>query len=166
MQDDQRELVRLYEELGPVVYRRCLRLLGDREAARDATQEVFVRLLQHPDKLRERTVAVPFVFAVATNHCFNRLRDDRRRSRKLEAEAADRAEHSEDPSEALAQSMLAGPLFEGVDEETRAIVAGVFAHDLERQEVAAQLGVSRKTVTRKLERFFARARELLAGGES
>src|SRR5262245_2225323 len=28
----------LYRELGPAVYRRCLRLLGDRELAQDATQ--------------------------------------------------------------------------------------------------------------------------------
>ncbi len=35
-------IVSLYRELGPVVSRRCLRLLRDREAARDATQEVFV----------------------------------------------------------------------------------------------------------------------------
>ncbi|HEY3448600.1 MAG TPA: sigma-70 family RNA polymerase sigma factor [Myxococcales bacterium] len=165
MSDEQRELVRLYEELGPVVYRRCLRLLADREAARDATQEVFVKVLQHPERSKDPVAAVPFVFAVATNHCLNHLRDGRRQALKLQAEAREPAPAPAAPAEPLLQGALGGQLFEGVDDTTRAIVEGVFGRDLERQEVAAELGVSRKTVTRKLERFFERARELLGGGE-
>ena len=43
----------LYRELGPVVYRRCLRILGDRSAAQDATQEVFIKLLSNLGRLEE-----------------------------------------------------------------------------------------------------------------
>jgi len=51
VEDPRSQAARLYRELGPVVYRRCLRLLGDRAAAEDATQEVFVKLLRDMDRL-------------------------------------------------------------------------------------------------------------------
>ena len=35
-----------YRRYGPMVRRRCQRLLGEPEAARDATQDVFVRLVR------------------------------------------------------------------------------------------------------------------------
>src|SRR5512133_2741664 len=49
----------LYRTFGPAVYRRCLKLLRDREAARDATQEVFVKLLADPERFDEVEAALP-----------------------------------------------------------------------------------------------------------
>src|SRR5262245_50201221 len=49
-------LTTLYRRYGAVIYARCTKLLGDRVAAEDATQETFMRV--HPpttivDRLRE-----------------------------------------------------------------------------------------------------------------
>lgn len=41
----------LYITHGPMVLRRCKRLLADEEAAVDAMQEVFVRALERADRL-------------------------------------------------------------------------------------------------------------------
>src|SRR5512133_1854626 len=71
-------VVALYREYGPAVYRRCVRLLGDREAAKDATQEVFVKLLRDIGKLADRETALPWIYRVATNHCLNLRRAARR----------------------------------------------------------------------------------------
>ena len=59
MEDPRSQVTRLYRELGPVVYPRCLRLLGDRAAAEDATQEVFVKLLRDMDRLKDRGPSFP-----------------------------------------------------------------------------------------------------------
>lgn len=152
----------LYREYGPTVYRRCLRLLGDREAARDATQEIFVRLVRDMGKLEARETALPWIYRVATNHCLNALRDARRRGERppdgvLEPAAAAPA----DPAERrLARQVLAR-----FDTETQAIAVGVLVDGMEREEVAGLLGISRRTVHRKLARFLERARARLAGGE-
>ena len=69
MEDPRSQAARLSRELGPVVYRRCLRLLGDRAAAEDATQEVFVKLLRDMDRLKDRETVLPWVYRVAMNHC-------------------------------------------------------------------------------------------------
>ena len=78
----EQRVVSLYREYGPAVYRRCLRLLRDSEAARDATQEVFVKLLRDIEKLAARDTALPWIYRVATNHCLNLRRDARRRFRQ------------------------------------------------------------------------------------
>ena len=48
---DREEISQLYHRLGPLIYRRCLKLLANPEHARDATQEVFVRMLDLEDQL-------------------------------------------------------------------------------------------------------------------
>ncbi len=68
---------RLYQTWGPVVYRRCARLVADRAAARDATREVFVVLMREPGKLEgDPLEALAQIYRVATRCCLERLGRD------------------------------------------------------------------------------------------
>src|SRR5712675_477307 len=69
------DIAELYRTWGPAIYRRCLRLLRDTEAARDATQEAFRKALSSPEKLDDPELALPFIYRVATNHCLNERRN-------------------------------------------------------------------------------------------
>jgi RNA polymerase sigma-70 factor (ECF subfamily) len=155
--------VRLYREYGPAVYRRCVRLLQDREAARDATQEVFVKLLREAARLEERANALPWIYRVATNHCLNLLRDTRRRGEGGQAEAPERVIGGTDalPGRQLAQRVLAH-----FDPETQAIAVGVLVDGMEHEEIAGVLGISRRTVHRKLSHFLERAKKLITGSDT
>ena len=159
MSDEREETARLYRELGPAVYRRCLRLLGDREAARDATQEVFVKLLRDMKRLEDRETVLPWIYRVATNHCLNRRRNARRRGEEeLEPalQVAPGLSEARYPDRQLAQKVLAR-----FDAATQAVAVGVFVDGMEHEEVAAALGISRRTVSRRLERFLANARKFV-----
>jgi RNA polymerase sigma-70 factor (ECF subfamily) len=154
-------IVSLYRELGPAVYRRCLRLLKDREAARDATQEVFVRLLRDIDRLADRETALPWIYRVATNHCLNVLRDGRRRRPDG---AEDALELVPDATPSFPEGRLAREVLARFDVQTQTIAVGVLVDGLEHEELAGVLGISRKTVHRKLARFLEQARALIGGG--
>jgi RNA polymerase sigma-70 factor (ECF subfamily) len=158
--DPREKAARLYREYGPAVYRRCLRLLGDREAARDATQEVFVRLLHDIRKLEDRDAALCWIYRVATNHCLNLLRD----ARKHGVEPLDPA--LEVTADALAggypERRLAQEVLSRFDAQTQAVAIGVFVDGMEHEELAGALGISRRTVRRKLDRFIQNARKFLA----
>lgn len=52
---------RLYRTYGPAVYRRCLRLLRNRDAALDATQDVFVKLVRDLAKVAGRGPILPWL---------------------------------------------------------------------------------------------------------
>ena len=161
--DDREQAARLYATYGPAVYRRCLRVLGDREAARDATQEVFVKLVRNVRRLDDPDAALPWMYRVAMNHCLNVRRDAARRGEEAlddGLEVAPRAQAAGWTDRHLARSVLSR-----FDPQTQAVAFGVFVDGMDREEVARALGISRRTVTRKLDRFLVRARKLLAGGE-
>src|SRR5574342_628093 len=127
LSDPRDEAARLYREHGAAVYRRCLRLPRDREAARDAAH-------RGEDALEPALEVSPG--APPDGH-------------------PDRY-----PDRQLAQQVLSR--FDGT---TQAIAVGVFVDGMEREEVAEALGISRRTVTRKLERFLGNARKFRARSE-
>ncbi len=154
-------MIRLYREYGPVVYRRCVRLLGDRDAARDATQEVFVKLLRADRLLGDAEDVLPWIYRVTTHHCLdvrrNRAGPAQGGVEQLEVAAGAAAPY---PERRLAQQVLAR-----FDPTTQAVAVGVLVDGMEREEVAGALGLSRRTVHRKLARFLDGARRLLLGRE-
>jgi RNA polymerase sigma-70 factor, ECF subfamily len=151
------EVVRLYRELGPAVYRRCLRLLRDREAAQDATQEVFVKLLRDGPLLGGGERALRWIYRVATYHCLNVRRDRRRRERRLDAAAAEAMAPA--PS-AGGERQLAEQVLARFDSTTQAVALGMLVDGMEGEELALALGISRRTVHRKLRRFLEVTRRL------
>ncbi len=54
--------------------RLCERLLGDREEARDAAQEVFVKAYRHASRAKPRGRLFTWLYRIAVNHCLNRMR--------------------------------------------------------------------------------------------
>jgi RNA polymerase sigma-70 factor, ECF subfamily len=152
----------IYRTYGPAVYRRCLKLLRDKEAASDATQEVFVKLVRDIAKLDDPAIVLPWLYRVATNHCLNVLRNKNRRGETpMELEVA--ADVVEAPFPDL---HLAGTILSKFDEGTRAVAVGVLVDGMGHEELAVALGISRKTVERRLARFLERARQLVSGDES
>ena len=149
-------IAELYRTWGPAIYRRCLRLLRDQEAARDATQEVFRKALSSPGKLADPDTALPFIYRVATNHCLNERRNAGRRG---ETELMDLDVASDHP--AFPQRRLVQRVLSRFDAKTQSIAVGVLVDGMEHEEVADALGISRKTVSRKLARFLENARKYL-----
>jgi RNA polymerase sigma-70 factor (ECF subfamily) len=162
--DPRGRAAELYRQYGPAVYRRCLRILKDPEAAKDATQEVFVKLVRDMEKLADRENVLPWIYRVATNHCLNERRNAVRRGDDVEMpdlEVAHGVSADVYPDRALAVRLL-----ERVDETTRSVAVGVLVDGMEHEEVASVLGISRRTVARKLERFLEAARRFVEGSRS
>jgi len=152
----------LYKTYGPAIYRRCLRLLGDKEAARDATQEVFGKLMRDAAKLESRDTALPWIYRVATNYCLNVRRNAGRRGEEALPEIEMAASETAD---AVPERELVKRVLSRFDAKTQAVAVGVFVDGMEHEEVAQALGISRRTVARKLERFVGNARKYLLRSE-
>lgn len=54
--------------------RLCERLLGEREAARDAAQEVFLKAFRHAGRATPKGRLYTWLYRIAVNHCLNRMR--------------------------------------------------------------------------------------------
>lgn len=155
----------LFERYGAMVYRRCAAILGSDEAARDAVQEVFLRVIERRHQYRGESSPSTWLYAVATLHCLQQLRDVAGRLTKL-ARLADepRADPPRHPEEHIAIAQL-------LDDEPDDVRLMVYLHYIDgmtMEEVADAVGYSRKTVSRRVHGFLATAREQLAaeGGVS
>jgi RNA polymerase sigma-70 factor (ECF subfamily) len=153
----------LYRAYGPAIYARCVRLLRDRAAAEDATQETFMRVHRHLDRAPDATQALAWIYRIATNLCLNEIRDGKRRPEP-------RAEPPEpgtlDVGDLLADRDLAERLVRRSAEKVRVVAWLHHVDGLDQQEVADVLGVSRRTVINRLAEFEARARKFLARSEA
>lgn len=156
-------LTALYRMYGPVIYSRCARLLGDRAAAEDATQETFVRVQRHLAKAPDATEALAWVYRIATNYCLNEIRDRKHRPIS-EAELPEVAGQSLDAI--LADRDLVARIVRRSAEQVRAVAWLHHVDGLDQSEVARVLGVSRRTVVNRLAEFTQNARKFVTRSAS
>ncbi|MDB4955334.1 MAG: family polymerase sigma factor [Myxococcales bacterium] len=149
-------LTTLYRMYGPVIYARCMRMLGDRSTAEDATQETFIRVQRHLDKAPESAQALAWIYRIATNYCLNEIRD-----RKLRPDLpGEIPEGASAPLETiLADRDLVARIVKRSPEKLRATAWLHHVDGLDQGEVARVLGSSRRTVVNRLAEFAENARK-------
>ncbi|HET6345778.1 MAG TPA: sigma factor, partial [Myxococcota bacterium] len=86
----------MYRQHSFAVFRRCRQLVRCEALAQELAQEVFVRLLEAPDAFAGRASPSTYLYAIATNLCLNRLRNDRRRGDAWKEAAVQHWQHSHD----------------------------------------------------------------------
>jgi RNA polymerase sigma-70 factor (ECF subfamily) len=148
--DDQApDVERLCEIYGPMVYRRCLRLLRDGDEAMDACQDVFVRVLERRGRLDARYPS-SLLYRIATNLCLNRIRDRRRRAATADDEELERIASAEDCESATGARLLLERLFGREPESSRTIAVLHYVDGLTLEQVAEVVGMSVSGVRRRL----------------
>ncbi len=84
-------LMRAHEDR---VFAVCLRLLRNREAALDATQETFVTVFRKADRFSGRSAFSTWLYRVAVNTCYDQSRRSRRHAAEPLPEGNDPADHT------------------------------------------------------------------------
>jgi RNA polymerase sigma-70 factor (ECF subfamily) len=148
----------LYKSHGPMVLRRCRRLLRDEGKAVDAMHDVFVEILRRRNSLEVSSPA-GLLLTTATHVCLNRLRSERRRPKDAEDEMlfhiASLGTASNAEGQSLAGRILAR-LFAGQPESTRLIAVLHYVDRLTLEEVADEVGMSVSGVRKRLRGLKAR----------
>jgi RNA polymerase sigma-70 factor, ECF subfamily len=155
-------IAQLYERYAPAIYAHCRRLLGSTAAARDAMQESFVRVLQRNRNLEMGDEALRYLYRTATNVSINVLRQRAVRDRAM-PEIAARASRSEG-AEGHADRQFVRMLLDRVDATGGSIAVMHFVDGMTQVEIAATLGITRRTVFNRLKALERLAKALLAEG--
>ncbi|MCK5747767.1 MAG: sigma-70 family RNA polymerase sigma factor [Oricola sp.] len=158
----------LAERWQPKLLAHAYRLLGEREAARDAVQDAWADIAKGLGRLDDVRVFPAWAYRIVTRRAADVIRV-RQRDRKLGAAYA--AEQTTDAQgvgaiEAVAD---AGPLnaaMAALPPEQRAAVALFYIEDFSVAEVAAAMGVPAGTVKTRLMHARRKLRAALEGGES
>ena len=159
----------VWDRYAPLVRRILWRVFEPDDAVEDAVHDVFVRLFENVDHVRDANALRSYIVTIALNTARGELR--RRRVRRV----YDPAMHELRPPPALAPVAASSPeldariamarLFRILDElpaEERRTIVLRCVEEMELREVAARSGVSLATVKRRLtrasDRIIARAK--------
>lgn len=148
-------LARLYARYSRSVRRRAASMLSDRDAAKDVTQEVFLRALGARAEFTAARSPLTWLNRIATNLCLNRLRDTRRRRNILE-QVTSFDESSTIPVGDVALTLET--LLTKVPPELQEIAVYYYVDQMSQEEIASMLAVPRRTVGYRLEQFLDLAR--------
>ena len=152
-------LEELYRRHAAMVLARCRWLLRDAEAARDATQDVFVAALRALPEYRSAASPATWLTRIATNHCLNLRRAGQAAwPAELARLSRDRRERGIEPD----ARELVRALLGAAPAEAREVAVLYFVDELTQAEVAEATGASLPTVRKRLRAFLAAARGALS----
>ena len=125
-------------------------MLRSREDAVDVVHTLFVDLIPRWSK----DVDLPYLYRAVTNRCLNVLRDRGTRARLLEREqqVAAPVGRVRLDDEVVGVGLIA-KLADRLDEGHLEVLVARFVDDMTQEEIAEHLGVSRKTVGKRLDRI-------------
>jgi len=150
------DLMRAHEDR---VFAICLRMLRDREAALDATQETFITVFRKVDRFSGHSAFSTWLYRVAVNTCYDQAR---RRGRRPTEPLPDEGGPPDDSAVAALDSAELRPDLEAalaaLPPEFRAAVVLCDAEGLALQTAAEILGIPVGTVKSRV----FRGRRLLA----
>jgi RNA polymerase sigma-70 factor (ECF subfamily) len=141
-----------FDELLGCFERRVLmtawRLLGSKEDAQDAAQEVFLRLYRHLHRVDPQRPLLPWLYRVTVNVCHD-LHRKRRRDAAIPVEEVDPASMTADPAGDIARSeqkQMVAHALQTLNEKERTAVVLRDIQGLSTREVAGVLGCPEVTV--------------------
>jgi len=154
------EIEQLYRQHARALIAHCTSLLGNPSAARDAVHDAFERILRHqPDQPFAGAHTVPYLYRTSTNICLDMLRHQRV-WRRVEPQVSARAVESDARDPSHAERSFARTLLDGVGPRTAAVGVMHFVHGMNQQEIASELGMSRRSIFNHLRKLEVRAAEL------
>jgi RNA polymerase sigma-70 factor (ECF subfamily) len=151
-------LAELYEKYAAAVYARCRYLLRDDAEAKDALQDVFVKVLEALPTFRAQASPSTWMLRIATHHCLNLLRSGRAKWRDEVAQVAKDRKPSFEPPD---KRELVRALLSSAPEEAQEVAVLYFVDELSQAEIGEALGRSLPTVRKRLREFLACSRGAL-----
>ncbi len=154
------DLEEVYARFGPMVLRRCSRLLKDEGRALDAMHDVFVQLLRRREEMDPVNLG-SLLMRMATNVCLNQLRARRRRPEDAGDEALLEIAGAGDGGEGLAAArLLLGKVFAREQPSTAEIAVMHLVDGMTLEEAGREVGLSVSGVRKRLRALRAHAAAL------
>jgi RNA polymerase sigma-70 factor, ECF subfamily len=151
---------RLYRDSYPRIYRTMLAVLGEPAAAEDCTQDAFVLAFRAWARWRPDAPAEAWLHRIAINVAVSHQRKEKLRSIGAVLRRLGRPPAGVDPAQVALDRDLTAALKRLAPKLSAALVLRHY-HGYTNREIAAAIGVSERTVNKRLRIAGARMRALL-----
>ncbi len=153
------DVAALYDKYGPMVLRRCRRLLRDEAQAADAMHDVFVQVLKSNRRLTGQAVS-SLLYVIATHECLSRLRVRRRAPIDADDAVVLEVALADDLEGRTLTRALLETAFQLEPVSTRTIAVLYHLDEMTHAEVAAEVGLSVSGVRKRLRHLEGRIHAL------
>lgn len=147
-----------YTRYGPMVLRRCRRMLKDEQSAYDAMQEVFLKILSNHKRLTG-THPSALLYRIATNVCLNRIRDERKYALSGYLDILHYMSFFGRSNDRISAQNLLEYVIEKEKESTRKIAVMYFINGMTIKEIAETMKLSISGIHKHLEILRRRIKE-------
>lgn len=147
----------LYREHGHAVLRRIRRFYhGDQ--AEEVLHEVFERIIERQHTFRGDSHPLTWMYQVATRHCLNRLRNEKRRNALLIENPLSRMPETVGPSQE--SEVFLREVWHQLSEEHALIGLYYFVDGMTQADIGRLLGCTGRTISNRLRDIHERVRSL------
>ncbi len=152
---DARHFTVLYRRYAGKVYGKCLALLKEEHQARDATQDIFLKIFLNLAQFAEQAKFSTWVYSITYNYCIDLIR----KKKKLTDIFSDSMERLPDTEEEVHDEELLTmeanrlrTVLDNIPIGDKAILLMKYQDDLQIKEIAAVLGKTESAVKMKIKR--------------
>jgi RNA polymerase sigma factor (sigma-70 family) len=148
----------LVERFSRYVYAICAQAfrLGDHDAE-DVFQDVFARVYERLDTLRDDEAVRPWIAQLTRRRCIDHLRASQREA------PGEIDEHADTTMSLLDEALTVRASLDGLGDNCKEILDRFFARDESYRTIGAALGIPSGTIASRISRCLAKLRELLEG---
>ena len=152
------EIEELYRRFGPALYRRAFSLLGREAEAHEIVQETFLQFWSGRSRFRKASSGFTYLYRITTNLSIDRLR--RRKTQGFQLDYVDEIQHGNSGLETrVAAASELARLMDGLDDELVTIAVMSHLDGLTQDEISKAIGLSRRTIVKRLQKFASHARK-------
>lgn len=155
--DQDIDVEAFYRRYGPMVLRRCRRLLRDEDAALDAMQDVFTKVLVNRERLTGQYPS-SLLYRIATNVCLNVIRSSQYRQQSDEEDVLTNIAMYDEEENRLMMSNLLDYIFKREKKSTREMAVMHFVDGMTLEQVARESGLSVSGVRKRFRELKARVK--------
>lgn len=141
----------LYERYASMVHRRCKSFLKTEEDAWDATQEVFMKLVDALPKINKKESIYSWLLSTSTNHCISILRKKKHVSFDEEIHSAELKLLPQEKRAVLNEIFT--HFFKKWDRKVQEVVIYTYFDGYKQEEIAKITGMGESTIRRHLTNF-------------
>ena len=142
-----------YRKYGDMVLGRCRSLLHNDADAREACQEIFLKLHRYRNRFRGDASLSTYLFRITTNHCLNQIRSRRRRPEDPVDDVTFITGGFDSLLDRIEIRQLVDQLLAGKDERTKECVVYHYMDGMTHNEVGALMGISGAAVRKRIAKF-------------
>ncbi|MEM6965209.1 MAG: RNA polymerase sigma factor [Bacteroidota bacterium] len=153
----------LYQRYSSKVYSKCIFMLKNEAAAKDATQEIFTKIFLNLSKFSERSKFSTWVYSITYNFCIDTIRK-RKKEQKLFSDEIDNApdivEEISDDSILQIEVKRLGKVLGEIPSGDRAVLLMKYQDEMSIKEIAEILNKTESAIKMKIKRAKHKAQKV------